>query len=585
MNITKNHYKIILTCYALYFLSLSTFQATTQHWSTITDQDIYVIYNSLLIASGFEQEYVDHPAFTTFFFLGFIFKIFSFFFDNFTIQEILLSKDIDKNLQNLFFIARILNSIYFCFLIFVFIKILELLRIRREICILSLSSILLFAGAYELLFLVRSEILSILLALTAFYFLLKFINNKKKLYNCLLSGFFFCLAMLAKIQVIFLIFIFFLILPFLFKYFECEINKNYLINDKKYYQVSLSILFIIFIGYLIFEFFFALPLLIDYVDPIISLPHYIDVILITLSIFFYSLLLIFLSKKKYINFCEITSTIFTIIIGFVFCLLLFLLLDLINLIKFNKTNILLLINPIHFMSQYASELYDPSTIKEYDLKETVVNFHALIKDSFYNVQRLPDQKYTIDIGGNPTSITDLFGFKFILISSFLILFFILNNNNTNILILLFLLLVGIFVTTFSFAFRYGLRYDFYLYPFFIILVSLALNQFRKKNVILVFFLIFTCFFSELFLLKDRYKSLFKRENRIYFLCNVENSKEYIEKTNQLLHASLFNSFLTQFTKFDNEFVLNYCSQMKMKLSWKTNINNIKSKTIDSINKS
>ena len=95
MNIKKNHYQIILVFYVLYFLSLSTFQATTQHWSAILDQDIYIIYNSLLLASGYEQEYLDHPAFTTFFFLGFIFKIFSFFlitllFKKFYYQMILI---------------------------------------------------------------------------------------------------------------------------------------------------------------------------------------------------------------------------------------------------------------------------------------------------------------------------------------------------------------------------------------------------------------------------------------------------------------------------------------------------------------
>ena len=213
----------------------------------------------------------------------------------------------------MFFISRIINSIYFCFLILIFIKILKLLRIKTEISIFCLLSILLLAGVYELLFLVRSEILSILLAITAFYFLLKFINNKIYIHNCYLSGFFFCLAMLAKIQVIFLIFIFFLIIPFLFKYFETKNNENSLIYNKKYYYVTLLLTVTIFLGYLIFEFFFALPLLSNYVLPYVSLPHYIDIIFITLFIFFYTIILIFLSKKNYINFHAITSTFFTLL--------------------------------------------------------------------------------------------------------------------------------------------------------------------------------------------------------------------------------------------------------------------------------
>ncbi len=566
MNIKKNHYQIILVFYVLYFLSLSTFQATTQHWSAILDQDIHIIYNSLLLASGYEQEYLDHPAFTTFFFLGFIFKIFSFFFDNFTIQEILLSKNIDKNLQNLFFISRIINSIYFCFLILIFIKILKLLKIKTEISIFSLLSILLLVGIYEPLFLVRSEILSILLAITAFYFLLKFINNKIYIHNCFLSGFFFCLSMLAKIQVIFLIFIFFLIIPFLFKYFETKNHENSLIYNRKYYYVTLLLSVTIFLGYLVFEFFFALPLLSNYVLPYVSLPHYIDIIFITLFIFFYTITLILLSKKNYINFYAIASTVFTILGGFIFCILLLLLLDSINILKFNKSNILLLINPIHFMSEYAWNLYDPNMINEYTFKDTVVNFYTLIKDSFYIVNRMYDSKHTINIGTNKVAIIDLYGFKFILISSLLMILFIFNSRNKNILIILFLLLVGISITTFSFSLRYDLRYDIYIYPLFIIFLSLILSQFKKKIIFFIFFLIITCFSYEMFLFKDKYKNIFTRENNIYFLCKVK----HVNETGKPLHISLFNSFLSErFNQFDNQFMLNYCNQMKKKLNWKT----------------
>ena len=45
------------------------------HWSDILDQDVTLIYNSLLIGSNIRQEYLDHPAFTTFFFLNLFYKI------------------------------------------------------------------------------------------------------------------------------------------------------------------------------------------------------------------------------------------------------------------------------------------------------------------------------------------------------------------------------------------------------------------------------------------------------------------------------------------------------------------------------
>ena len=100
-----------------------------QHWTAMLDQDIKMIYNSLLISSGFEQAYRDHPAYTTFLILGGIFKICSIFFDNFTIQEVLTSNNIDKEFQRLFYIARTVNSLY-VFLITLFVYKILILSIR-----------------------------------------------------------------------------------------------------------------------------------------------------------------------------------------------------------------------------------------------------------------------------------------------------------------------------------------------------------------------------------------------------------------------------------------------------------------------
>ena len=171
MNFTNQKFKnnlILLSIFFYYFL-ISIFQATDQHWSSILDQDVKIPYNALLIYSGFQQDYVDHPAFTTFVLLGGVYKILSFFFSGFTIQELLSSNDIDQNMQNLFSIARILNSI-FCFLfLYVMFKILNEFKIQKHIIFLGLLLIVSFNSIYELLFLIRSEILSVILSLFAFY--------------------------------------------------------------------------------------------------------------------------------------------------------------------------------------------------------------------------------------------------------------------------------------------------------------------------------------------------------------------------------------------------------------------------------
>ena len=565
MKTDKTYNQIIFIVFSLYFFSLSTFQATTQHWSAILDQDIHIIYNSLLLSSGYDQEYLDHPAFTTFLFLGFIFKIFSFFFDNFTIQEILLSKNIDNDLQNLFFLSRVVNSIYFCLLIYFLKKILNYFKIKNEISLLSLISILFLIGLYEPLFLLRSEILSILLSTIAFYYVIKFIIKKSHIINCWLSGFFFCLSMLAKIQVVFLIFIFFLLIPLLFENFYSKKNENSIIFNIKYYYIALSFVVIFFFGYLFFQIFFAPELLNGIVLKYVSLPHYIDLIFIILFLILYCIFLYLLSKKKLINFYIVSSTIFTLLFGFIFCIIFLLSLDFINVVKFNKINIFILLNPIHFMSQYASNLYDPYLINEYNFEGAMINFYLLIKDSFYIVNRAYETKFNINLGKNKIDVVDLYVFKFILVSSLLTLFYFFKNKNLKLLYILFLILVGLSLITFSFLIRYGLRYEIYIYPLFIFLLSLILNQFKNKHLYISYILIILIFSSEFFLFKDKFKNTFTRKNNILNLCKINQVME----EDKFFQISIIDSYLSErFDQFDNRFVLSYCNQMKKNLGWK-----------------
>ena len=61
----------------------------------------------------------------------------------------------------------------------------------------------------------------------------------------------------------------------------------------------------------------------------------------------------YLSNKKIVNHSEIVLIISSVLVGFVLCVLFVLFLDLINLIPFNKLNILRLTNPIEYMSNHA----------------------------------------------------------------------------------------------------------------------------------------------------------------------------------------------------------------------------------------
>ena len=311
MNFFKDYSRNVLIFLFTYFLILNLFQLSHQHWSSMLDQDIKMMYNSLLISSGIEQEYKDHPAYTTFLILGSIFKICSIFFDNFTIQEILNSENIDENLQTLFAIGRIVNGIYIFFVSFVLFKILKELNIKKEICILSTLLIIFFQDTYELLFLIRSEVLSILMILLFFYLLIKFIK-KNKVKHILSSGFFLCLAMLAKIQLV--------CLPFLMNHLKISENRNNLVYRKFNYRFYFSFLTLFLLGYIFFQVLFG-NLYGEVVDRRFYFLNNMDLIFLVTFICFYYALIKILTWKKLINSSEIIITISLVLMGFTFCVI------------------------------------------------------------------------------------------------------------------------------------------------------------------------------------------------------------------------------------------------------------------------
>ena len=125
-----------------YIFIVNLTQVITQHWTAFLDQDTVIIYNSLLVINGYNQEYRDHPGYTFLFFLGIIYKICSYFYSNniFNIDEIIKNTQInDYNFQLLFYIARWLNS-FIIFLIFIFYyKISRILKINKKIIFLSIT--------------------------------------------------------------------------------------------------------------------------------------------------------------------------------------------------------------------------------------------------------------------------------------------------------------------------------------------------------------------------------------------------------------------------------------------------------------
>ena len=567
MNIFKNYSKILIIFLFLYFILLSLFQFLPQHWSAILDQDIYIIYNSLLISSGFEQEYLDHPAYTTFLFLGSVYKILSIFFDNFTIQEILISENIDENLQTLFIIGRILNSIYFGLFVLILYSILRELNIEKKISMLSTFLIVFFSDTFQLLFLLRSEILSVLMFLLFLYFLIKFIKNKNKINYCFFSGFFFCLAMLAKIQVVFLFLTFIVSLPFLFNYFAIPTNKNYLIHIKKYYILSLIFLIIFFIGYFMIQTIVGSTLANAFQVQKLYFTNNLDLFLILIFIIFYFFLIKYLTAKSKTNSSEIVVTISMILVGFTCCIVFIFFLDLIDLIPLNKLVLMRIMNPLAYMSQFINQATDYNINIITTLSKFFYGSLGSQPVDFNKGVAIPKELKTILLIDLP-----LF-FRTLNIIIFTSLFYLLCKKikNNNLILLSLVLFLGIFIYFLSSNFRETHGYNIYLFPLFIILASIILNKLEKKFVITFYLLLSTSFLSETVLMFDQHKNHFMRKPRIYAICGIEkwkNPRSYRADYDKSSYISLYPIesvywlFNYNFKKFDQQFFIKYCEQMK-----------------------
>ena len=561
MNIFKDYSKILIIFLFTYFLILNLFQLSQQHWSSMLDQDIKMMYNSLLISSGIEQEYRDHPAYTTFFLLGSIFKICSIFFDNFTVQEILNSKNIDENLQTLFIIGRIVNGVYVFLVAFIIFNILKELNVKRYICIFSTLIIVLFQDTYELLFLIRSEILSLLMILLFLYFLIKFIKTNEIKYT-LLSGFFLCFSMLAKIQVIFLFVTFLISLPFLINHFKFQKHKNNLIYGKNYYILCFSLLVLFLSSYVFFQILLGIVMLHEYNDPRFYFTHNIDLFLFLIFLIFYSLYIKFLSLKKMIISSEIIINISSVLSGFILCIIFIFFLDLINLIPFNKLNIMRLTNPIEYMTRFT--LLDAGNIIDTDIFNSLIRYlHGSggLADMPFNKSYDQPMFFYLDVRIFFRTLHLLFFIFLIYYSSKIV-----KNNNLNFLSIS--LFFGIFFLYLSFNLRETHGYNIYLFPLYVIVASIIFDKLKKKSVIIFYLFVSIIFLSENLVISNIHKNIFAREPRVYDICGTEkwkNSINYKDNYNKRSYITLVNfpeNWFKIFTKrFDEEFFKKYCDQL------------------------
>ena len=231
----------------LIFFLLYKKNSLFSHWSHILDQDITIIYNSLLLSSNINQVYLDHPAYTTMFIINIFFQIFHFFNLNEikNITDLLNAKDKNEAIQYLYNISQVIHIIYAYIFLYLINKILYSI-IRDIISSVFLTFFLIFSPSFVfLLDIIRSEILSIIFCLLYYIFLEKFL--KHKIFYLILSGSFFLCAILAKIQIIFVI-LCFLLFFFIKNYDKGSFEKLF----KNFFNTKILIVNIIFISLLIY---------------------------------------------------------------------------------------------------------------------------------------------------------------------------------------------------------------------------------------------------------------------------------------------------------------------------------------------
>ena len=547
----------------IYFFSLNYFQSYHQHWTSLADQDPVIIYNSLLIASGFDQEYRDHPAYSTFLVLGGVYKFLSLFFDNFNLEQVFKSENIDKNFQNLFYIARFLNTFYLFLSSYLIFRILQELNIKKIISVISVLIFTFFLASYEVLYLLRSEILSILLFLFSIYYFLKAINSSKAFY-IILTGVFFCFSMLAKIQIIFLYFILVISIPFIINYLKLEKNTSINLINKNYnFKLSLFIVSLFIIFFFSYHIFIGVIYFKQTKSLLFSLNNNLDFYFFSLFIIFYCSLIAILSKKKLADVNLIVFSISLILVGFILAVGLILILDLLNIIPVHPSIFLRIMSPIEFMNMH--------TIKS---NIELVNIWTSIKELF--LIGLYDLGYDFNSFYDPKilAIKNRVFFRLLYIILLLIMFLSflkkVKNENINHLVIVFFLGVIIYFSILTIRETHG--YNLYLIPLYLFIFSILLNN-LNKNYLLVFSLLFSFIvIFENYSFKTIHKNAFVREPRIHHICHIKNwrnSSNYFYDNLFSLHVPFvggnalgdwFGKYLDQFYGND-KVLLKYCEQL------------------------
>jgi hypothetical protein len=228
------------------------FQNINREWTSSFDMEFTLLYNSLLISDGFNQEYSDHPATTPIILLAIFLNILNIFnlVDGSGILYLNDSFNISDAIQNLTFYQRIFNLV-FCF-VFILIFYHELKKINK-------NSILLFSFIFFLtisstfmdhIVNMRSEIFSTFFLFLSMIYFKKFFESRKYFYLILFNLFIY-FSYFSKVQII-------LYLPFIFLFAMLQKDSFfYKFKFKLSINTKIIIIFIIHLSTFIALYIFA----------------------------------------------------------------------------------------------------------------------------------------------------------------------------------------------------------------------------------------------------------------------------------------------------------------------------------------
>lgn len=436
------------------------------HWSHILDQDVTIIYNALLLSSNINQEYLDHPAYTTLYNLNIVFKLFGFLnlIDVYDVNGLIKSENKDFALQALHNISQVVQISYSLLLLILIYFILNYLIndkfssfILTLICLLSPSFLF-------LLELVRSEILSLVCLLLYFICLSKYQNGK--IIYVFFSGIFLILSLLAKVQVIIMIYPL-IILNFLIDFkFKKKFNN---IKFSNYIIIPINIFIIIFVVYFIDNYQYKR----------------VDKILFIFFISFHFIYFYFTDRKKFINF-NFNFSFLIFLLGCISTIIFFKFSNFLNLSSFHPALTSIIGSPLSQMSNINTG-YQTSTFDNIEFIKKVYEFFifSIIEGSHFGKNEFDYRNAFVLVFNKLSNLTYS-------VSILLCLYCILKKKYYELFLILYL---NISITCINFAFNFR-PYNFYLIyslPLNLILICILLNIVGLKkifSIILLFIFIY-----------------------------------------------------------------------------------------------